>query len=1819
MCFRRLLPFAFGLVVVHALGACGDPAESGSTDTGLVTPDVQTGGDTTDDATSPDGVSDGQTGTDAISDGSVEGDAGLDVVPPTDTLDDVGPDVVVDPCDSVDCGTYGSCVADPTTRCECDSGYVPAGLTCVEDLIPAQIANLPASVSTAVTQAGSFDVSLVDRDRVGEHTFSVETNGCGLVVAISALGKVTWTCPATGLDCDVTVTVSQAGGHSDGGVLSVACGAATPNLTANAPTSAAEHATYSWTPTCVDPNSLPTTLSVAATDTCGGALSGGSYTFTPTETDGGTTCQVAVRCSNGELGATGGARVAIAEVNAAPQLTNLPAAKSALWNRSGNFVATATDSDLPAQSLAFSLASTTCPFSVSVAAATGVASFTCNASTATCEATIRVSDGVTNTSAALSVTCTNTTPTVSGVAITPAPAYRNTTLTCTYNYSDADGDANASTIAWYVGAGGNPVGTGTTLASGFGPGDAVRCRVTPNDGLAAGTPAEASVTIANRAPSVTNVAIAPTPAYRNSSLSCTYTFNDPDADPDASTIAWYIGSGTSPVGTGSTLTSGYGLGDVVRCRVTPNDGRTAGTAAEATATIVNRAPSVSDISISPSNPRKNTTVTCTYTFTDADNDADVSTIAWYYNNSAAPVATGATYRRNFGSGDVVECRVTPNDGITAGAVGSATIIVGNKVPTVSNVTITPTTAYANTPLACTYTFSDADGDPDQSTIAWYIGTNTTPVGTGATLSSGYRSGDVVRCRVTPNDSFVDGNPVAKTVTISNHLPTVSNVTIAPGTAYRNTPLTCTYTYTDTDGDANASTIAWYIGNGGASVGTGATLSSGYGAGDVVRCRVTPNDGFASGTAVEKTVTIGNRAPTVSNVAIAPTTAYRNTPLSCTYTYADPDGDPNASTIAWYIGTGTSPVGTGASLSSGFQAGDVVRCRVTPNDGTVTASTVEASVTIRNRVPTVTNVAIAPAVAYRNTQLTCTYSFSDADGDANQSTIAWYVNDGVSPIATTATVSTGFRGGDVVRCRVTPHDGVTAGAVVGANITVINRVPTVSNVRISPTAPTVEGETLTCLYGYSDPDSDADVSVVQWIVEGGVVATGTTFADHFPGDLVACRVTASDGVDSGNTLTSEVVLAPGPVLRASLGSYHGCSVEDGALSCWGRNDQSQLGDGTLVDRPTPSIVAGFATGVTGVATGQQHTCAVKDGTVYCWGGNASGQTGATASTRELSPVTVTLPAPARTVIAGPVFTCATAGGELYCWGSNSQGQLGDGTQTTRHTPGAAVDIAGTVQAVAVGNNHTCAVADGAAYCWGLSNTGQLGYDTGRIREPSPLPVPGLDSGVTAISAGLLHTCAIQGGALFCWGSNTDGRIGDGTAFARWSPTAVDGMDSGVTHVAAGAMSCATRSRALYCWGTNTNGELGRGYTSQGETAPALVDGLGTGVSRVVAASSSACALQDQELFCWGLNDGGQLRRGGYAYIKAPTTIDGAPSFSLLATGEAHSCGVLSGALYCWGDNTYGRLGIAGTGKQSVPTLVQTMNSGVTAVSLGQNHSCAVRSGAAYCWGRNNFGQLGDGTKTDHTAPTVVPGLGSGVTHIVAMNASTCAVKEAAVLCWGANTAGQVGDATLVEKTSPTAALVLDTGVTYLAGRQAHACAIKSGALFCWGLNGTGQIGDNSQTSRSTPTAVTNMGSNVTAVDVGAQHSCAIKSGAHYCWGNNGYGQLGDGSVLLRKTPVAVNGHGSSGTGVFAGLFHTCGVRNKVLSCWGNNDNGQLGDGSIDLRPLPVLVTGFNGTAGTLQALGGSSSCSTRTDGVVYCWGMNSRSQLGFTGPFSEYPL
>ncbi len=693
-----------------------------------------------------------------------------------------------------------------------------------------------------------------------------------------------------------------------------------------------------------------------------------------------------------------------------------------------------------------------------------------------------------------------------------------------------------------------------------------------------------------------------------------------------------------------------------------------------------------------------------------------------------------------------------------------------------------------------------------------------------------------------------------------------------------------------------------------------------------------------------------------------------------------------------------------------------------------------------------------------------------------------------------------------------------------------------------------------------------------------------------------------------------------VVRLSVGHSHSCAVlESGEVRCWGFNWYGQLGNGTTKDRITPSPVTGLSQGVVEVIAGFSHTCAVvESGEVVCWGGNEDGQLGDGTEEDSTTPVEVVgLSSDARAIAVGMNHSCALLDtGGVQCWGSNTVGQLGSGSTGGTSAPVAVVGLSSGVQAIAAGGLHTCALLDsGAVRCWGVNLNGQLGNGTTNSAN-APVEVTGLSSGATAIANGFMHTCALlDSGGVRCWGMNDRGQLGDGTTSDALAPVDVSGLPSGAQGISAGAYAtCAVlESGAASCWGDNQFGQLGDGTATDAST-PVDVEGLSSQATAVATGKTHTCALLDTGgVECWGANGIGQLGNGTMAIETQPMgVVDMDSGAQGISSNSTHTCALMdSGGIECWGYNPYGQLGDGSLSSRDIPVGVSDLSSGAGLVAAGYWHTCAVlEDGGAMCWGYNGSAQLGDGTSDNSATPVDVVGLSSGVESLALGLSRTCALLDTGgVECWGGGNA------------VPTGVTGLSSGVQAVAAGYLHTCALMdSGGVRCWGENEYGQLGNGTLIDSSTPVEVAGLSGSAQALSAGGYHTCALMaSGGIECWGYNEAGQLGDGTANDSSTPVEVAGLDGSAQVVSAGSYHTCAlVESGGAECWGNNGGGQLGDGTTSGSTAPVAVTGLSSAVQALAA-GGAHTCALLDTGGIECWGSNGAGQLGNGTAFQKSPV
>jgi alpha-tubulin suppressor-like RCC1 family protein len=307
------------------------------------------------------------------------------------------------------------------------------------------------------------------------------------------------------------------------------------------------------------------------------------------------------------------------------------------------------------------------------------------------------------------------------------------------------------------------------------------------------------------------------------------------------------------------------------------------------------------------------------------------------------------------------------------------------------------------------------------------------------------------------------------------------------------------------------------------------------------------------------------------------------------------------------------------------------------------------------------------------------------------------------------------------------------------------------------------------------------------------------------------------------LTNVARLAPNALETNAISDTNCILLKSGTLQCWGDNTYGQYGSGATGNgglTPTTVTIPGSPT-IAQVGVGQGHVCVAtatdSNGhiSLYCWGRNDHFQTCAGnsgSSTNILTPTRVGSNLQPGPLVVGPQQTCLGTA----CCGLDANGQLGTGGTADVQGLGSTLISNATTQ-IAFGNAHACGVrADGNLFCWGANGSGQLGIGN-TTEQHSPTQVTAI-SGVLQVAAAANSTCALRSDrSVWCWGDGTAGAVGDGSGTVVLSPTATLGLppsaaiygSSGHAVTPGGSYCSASTNQSIWCWGVNNVGQLANG--------------------------------------------------------------------------------------------------------------------------------------------------------------------------------------------------------------------------------------------------------------------------------------------------------------------------------------------------------------------------------------------------------------------------
>jgi alpha-tubulin suppressor-like RCC1 family protein len=684
-------------------------------------------------------------------------------------------------------------------------------------------------------------------------------------------------------------------------------------------------------------------------------------------------------------------------------------------------------------------------------------------------------------------------------------------------------------------------------------------------------------------------------------------------------------------------------------------------------------------------------------------------------------------------------------------------------------------------------------------------------------------------------------------------------------------------------------------------------------------------------------------------------------------------------------------------------------------------------------------------------------------------------------------------------------------------------------------------------------------------------------------------------------------------QVRAGNGFACALDEvGRRWCWGANDRHQISSSdetqivyaTLIDDTRWSMIA----------SGGDHACGIRTGELFCWGGNTYQQVTGGVIGDVSEPVRIAAPGGQswKFVATGYNSTCAIAD-RLYCWGRGENFQLGTGTDIDFGIPTPVAAEITDWTSVSLGRHHACAISESyGLHCWGYNYYGQVGigaavYTSERVMQPTAVAL----AGVTSVAVAAYSTCAVADGQLYCWGYHGNNVLGDPALTVacngpRTTPALASGLTGWTSVTAAQQMSCALRGDEVWCWGVaQGGGGLGRGVWG------------GNGWGRVTIGASDvsvgwnanidedgdtqdldlACIIIDGKVQCWGDNRFGQLAQGGATMNTVPTEIAGNHVWSSMIAADVHTCGIADGgSLHCWGTMQNGQTigGIAGT--STLP--------------------CGAIMGVPCTLGE----------------PTNVP-FHPSADQVAIGDTHTCARLGTTVTCWGSNNERQIGIAGSV---SPN---VVPGTWTHLYSPTADAsCAVQNGETWCWGSTfSTRQDpahdvrldGARSITINSTIGDLTRNGSQRTVM-------CYLDAQSQlWCYGDNTYGQFGMGpppAPVCGNLTCDFDEDNGDCPGDCPGT-ETCGTDNCTQLPVCSTRYSSCGDGictrgygetcsncAADCGLCPLQATGrYYASISVGVNSSHSNVCGIRMDGHVECWGRNTNGQVGLTDTTTGRPI
>ncbi|TVQ89902.1 MAG: hypothetical protein EA397_13140, partial [Deltaproteobacteria bacterium] len=570
-------------------------------------------------------------------------------------------------------------------------------------------------------------------------------------------------------------------------------------------------------------------------------------------------------------------------------------------------------------------------------------------------------------------TVLNTPPEITSIFVSPSTPRHGDTVTCHAEAFDADLEELELSFVWSTGE----TTSAIVLSEAVDVGETLSCHVTATDPHGATDEASASATVSESPLSIELIRVDPVSARVGQSLTCTAEASHEFGEPFDVSFGWSNGD----EGPSTLLTAANSnVGESVVCTVTVTAEDEDPITATAAATVLNTPPTMTSVTVEPTEAQVGQTVTCAATATDPDEETIEITYAWSTGESGESIVLQGD---NSIVGEPVTCTATATDPHEATATGTAGVTVLNSPPSITSVTVDPPAAQVGETITCAATATDPDEEAVEITYAWSTGDE----GESIVLQGENTDvGEPVTCTATATDPHEATGSDSASALVVNTPPHLTSVSVEPTSGQVGQGLTCAATATDPDEEELHFEYLWSTGETSASIQIAAETST---VGGTLTCDVTVSDPHEATDEGSAFATVLNTPPTMTSVTVEPTEAQVGQTVTCAATATDPDEETIEITYAWSTGeSGESIVLQGDNSI----VGEPVTCTATATDPHEATATGTAGVTVLNSPPSITSVTVDPPAAQVGETITCAATATDPDEEAVEITYAWSTGD-----------------------------------------------------------------------------------------------------------------------------------------------------------------------------------------------------------------------------------------------------------------------------------------------------------------------------------------------------------------------------------------------------------------------------------------------------------------------------------------------------------------------------------------------------------------------------------------------------------------------------------------------------------------------------------------------------------------------------------------------------------------------------------------------------------------------------------------------------------